>query len=66
MRYFAICAALCSVMLCGCHESMEQRAQREAREFTKKYRPTPVQNNFRTDSVRLKWILRPIIIIVQL
>lgn len=51
MRYFAICAALCSVMLCGCHESMEQRAQREAREFTKKYCPTPVQNNFRTDSV---------------
>ena len=51
MRYFAFCAALCSVVLCGCHESMEKRAQREAREYTEKYCPTPVQNFTRTDSV---------------
>ncbi|WP_297218503.1 hypothetical protein [uncultured Prevotella sp.] len=51
MRYFAFCAALCSIVLCGCHESMEKRAQREAREYTEKYCPTPVQNFTRTDSV---------------
>ena len=38
-------------MLCGCHESLEERAQREAREYTAKYCPTPEQNHTRTDSV---------------
>ena len=51
MRYFVFCAALCSVLLSGCHENMEKRAQREAREYTEKYCPTPVQNFTRTDSV---------------
>lgn len=40
-----------TVLMCGCHESMEKRAQREAREYTEKYCPTPVQNYTRTDSV---------------
>ena len=30
---------------------MQKRAQREAREYTEKYCPTPVQNYTRTDSV---------------
>lgn len=40
-----------TLLLCGCHESLEKRAQREAREYTEKYCPTPVQNYTRTDSV---------------
>lgn len=39
------------LLLCGCHESLEQRAEREAREYTEKNCPTPVQNYTRTDSV---------------
>lgn len=37
--------------LVGCHENFEQRAAREAKEYTEKYCPTPVQNCTRTDSV---------------
>ena len=40
-----------AVLLCGCHESLEQRAEREAREYTRKNCPTPVANYTRTDSV---------------
>ena len=37
--------------LAACHESMEKRAQREAKEYTAKYCPTPAVNYTRTDSV---------------
>ena len=40
-----------SLVLAGCHESLEKRAAREAREFTEKMCPTPVVNNTRTDSI---------------
>lgn len=39
------------VVLASCHESLEDRAAREASEYTRKYCPTPVVNNTRTDSV---------------
>ena len=35
----------------SCHESIEERAAREAREYTEKFCPTPVVNYTRTDSV---------------
>lgn len=35
----------------ACHESLEDRCVREAKEYTEKYCPTPVVNNTRTDSV---------------
>jgi len=35
----------------ACQESMEQRAEREAKNFTHKFCPTPFVNNIRTDSV---------------
>lgn len=38
------------VILAACHESIEERAEREAREYTRKYCPTPVSNYVRTDS----------------
>ena len=46
-----ILSVLTVMMLASCHESIEERAQREAREFTERYCPTPVVNYTRTDSV---------------
>ena len=40
-----------AILLSSCHESLEKRAQREAREYTEKYCPTPVRDYVRTDSV---------------
>jgi len=37
-------------VLASCHESIEERAAREAQEYTKKYCPSPVVNYVRTDS----------------
>lgn len=51
MKQLIIGVVACAALLCSCHESMEKRAQREAREYTEKYCPTPVQNYTRTDSV---------------
>ena len=38
-------------MFTACNESLEKRAQREAKEYTEKFCPTPVSNYTRTDSV---------------
>lgn len=51
MKHILICGIIGTAILCGCHESLEKRAEREAREYTEKYCPTPVQNCTRTDSV---------------
>lgn len=51
MKHFAFDIVAASIILCGCHESLEQRALREAKEYTEKYCPTPEQNYTRTDSV---------------
>ena len=40
-----------AALMVSCHESLEKRAQREAREYTEKNCPTPVLNYMRTDSV---------------
>lgn len=39
------------ILLAGCHESLEERAARETRDFTEKNCPTPVRDNTRTDSL---------------
>ena len=44
--YFAVFASL----LASCTESLEDRAVREAKEYTEKYCPTPFVNDSRTDS----------------
>lgn len=45
-------ALLAVTTLTACkHENMEDRAYREAREFTRKYCPTPVRDYTRTDSM---------------
>lgn len=51
MKNFTVFLTVFCLTLCGCHESMNKRAEREAMEYTKKYCPTPVQNHTRTDSV---------------
>ena len=50
MKQFLL-SLMAAVVLVSCHESIEQRAEREAKEFTKKFCPTPVNNFTRTDSV---------------
>ena len=46
-----ILLVLIPFVLIACHESLEDRAAREAKEYTEKYCPTPVNNSTRTDSV---------------
>lgn len=38
-------------LLASCHESLADRAVREAKEYTQRYCPTPVNNFTRTDSI---------------
>lgn len=40
-----------AALFTACNESLEKRAQREAKEYTEKFCPTPVSNYTRTDSV---------------
>ncbi len=46
----ALFVFMAMALLTACQESLEDRASREAREYTEKYCPTPVVNNTRTDS----------------
>lgn len=39
--------SLCS----SCQESLEDKAERQAKDYTRKYCPTPMQNHTRTDSI---------------
>lgn len=48
VTFFCIFSAM---MLSSCQESIENRAAKEAREYTEKYCPTPTVNYTRTDSV---------------
>lgn len=42
---------LAAATLTACHESLADKAEREAREYTRKNCPTPVNNFQRTDSL---------------
>lgn len=46
-----IFCALAALLLTGCQKSIEDRAEQEAKEYTRKFCPTPVQNYCRTDSL---------------
>lgn len=50
----ALCLLSLMLLMSACHESLEKRAVREAREYTERYCPTPVINNSRTDSVKFE------------
>lgn len=52
MKYLYLISFIVSLItVCGCQESMEDKAEREAKEYTRKYCPTPVINYTRTDSI---------------
>ena len=42
---------LAAFLFGACHESLQDRAEREAKEYTRKNCPTPVNNFQRTDSI---------------
>ena len=46
-----IFCAVAALMMMGCQKSIEDRAEQEARDYTKKFCPTPVYNHTRTDSL---------------
>lgn len=48
------------LLLTACHESLEDRAAREAREYTQKNCPTPVVQDTRTDSLTVDKATRTI------
>ena len=50
----AMAMAISTATLFACnHATLEDRAEKEARDFTERYCPTPVQNMQRTDSIVL-------------
>lgn len=51
MKKTIVYSMLLASLATACHESIEQRAEREAREYTEKYCPTPVENDAITDSI---------------
>lgn len=51
MRTATFIVMISCAMLSSCQESIEERAEREAREYTLKYCPTPPQNDVITDSI---------------
>ena len=46
--FFLILAAL---QLLSCHDSLEDRAEKETKQYTERYCPTPERDNQRTDSL---------------
>ena len=40
-----------TLLFSGCQKSLEERAEQEAKDYTKKYCPTPIVNYSRTDSM---------------
>ena len=46
------CAAIAAtLLLTSCHDSLEDRAEKEAKKYTERYCPTPVRDNQRADSL---------------
>ena len=46
------CAAIAATLLMtSCHDSLEDRAEKEAKKYTERYCPTPVRDNQRTDTL---------------
>ncbi len=50
-NYLISILAFSALFLSSCQETMEERAAREAKNYTRKYCPTPFVNYVRTDSV---------------
>lgn len=48
-KYFSI--AVVALLLSSCHDSLDDRAEKESKSYTERYCPTPVRDNLRTDSL---------------
>jgi len=48
---YTVLSLVLSMTFVSCHESLEDRAERESKEYTEKFCPTPPQNNVITDSL---------------
>jgi hypothetical protein len=52
MKKYLLFAVASLALMCSCHhDTIEDRAEREAKEYTKKFCPTPYSNDVRTDSL---------------
>ena len=51
MKRTLFIVAITAILTTACSESLEDRAAREAKEYTEKFCPTPVQQFERTDSI---------------
>lgn len=52
LKVFCTVGAIVLTALSSCHhDTLEERAAKEAREYTAHYCPTPYENNTRTDSI---------------
>ncbi len=51
MKKLIFIATAAAFLLCACQKSIEDRAEQEARDYTRKFCPTPVDNYSRTDSL---------------
>ncbi len=52
MKKYLLFAVASLALMCSCHhDTIEDRAEREAKDYTEKYCPTPYTNDVRTDSL---------------
>ena len=54
MKRFARAMVMATILgtgLCACHENLEERTERECKEYTEKYCPAPVDANVISDSM---------------
>lgn len=52
MKKYLLFAVASLTLMCSCHhDTIEDRAEREAKDYTEKYCPTPYTNDVRTDSL---------------
>lgn len=50
-NYIVLVALFATALFSSCQKSLEEKAMQDAKEYTRKYCPTPTINNTRTDSV---------------
>ena len=52
MKKYLLFAVASLALMCSCHyDTIEDRAEREAKDYTEKFCPTPYTNDVRTDSL---------------
>ena len=52
MKKYLLFTVASLALMCSCHhDTIEDRAEREAKDYTEKYCPTPYTNDVRTDSL---------------